>query len=443
MKKPNKIKAFDPFETAEQKIQFLSTGTVFICLIIFALTLSAIYSKSLIELNNRELDTQMEVLTDIATHLKDKGESFIENSMNGPNNASNANNGDRHEKFGPPHFEKNTILVLYKNKELVEMQLNPFFTMDSPPPLNLNEQDAVISFTEENHYFRSIIHSDGDEIYQLVMNVDMEINAIHTLNQTLLITFCLLLLLAAAASRYLTRKLMIPIKTAYSDQVQFIQDASHEMRTPLAVIKSAIELMLRSPEKRIDENSTQVAQMLGEIRHLEKLNHNLLSLSKEVLSTPMDISSVKLSEFFTRLVSYYEDLAEHEEKHFKFEMSAPMPSAFWDSLKIQRSITILLENAFKYTEAGDTISLTVKSDNNLLYVTIADTGIGISETELPLIFSRFFRSPNVRARNIEGSGIGLSLLRAIAKPMKIKIKVQSQLEIGTTFDLQIPLDMRS
>ncbi len=432
MKKMNSLKAFDPFDTAEKKIHLLSIGTVFICLIIFSLTLSAIYSKSLIELNNRELETQINVLSDMVNHLKQKGESFI------ANNQTEAQG--RRDKFGPPPFEKNTILFLYRHSELVEMQMNPFFTMSSPPPLNPID-GKVTSFSIDNHHFRSISYRSDQEIYQLVMNVDMEINAIHTLNQTLLITFCLLILLATGASRYLTRKVMVPIKTAYSDQVQFIQDASHEMRTPLAVIKSAIELMIRNPEKRIDENSMQVAQMLSEIRHLEKLNHNLLSLSKEVLSTPMDISEVNLNDFFTQLMGYYEDLAEHEEKQFSCHLSDSLPTAFWDTHKVQRALTILLENAFKYTESGDTIAVHIKCDNTNLHVRIADSGIGISESELPLIFSRFFRSPDVRARNIEGSGIGLSLLKAIAKPMKIKIKVHSKLHEGTIFDLQIPLDL--
>ena len=100
-------------------------------------------------------------------------------------------------------------------------------------------------------------------------------------------------------------------------------------------------------------------------------------------------------------------------------------------------LIILLENAFKYTEEGGKISLSLKINKNIKII-VCDNGIGIKEEDIGRIFDRFFRSADVRGKNIKGSGIGLSLLKSIGKTLGTDIKLYSKYGIGTRFEITIP-----
>ena len=102
---------------------------------------------------------------------------------------------------------------------------------------------------------------------------------------------------------------MKPVKEAYDKQVYFVQDASHEMRTPLAVIKGRLELLANSWEDTIEMHFEHISKMMSEIRGLEKLNSDLLLLSKEDLNLTVNITSFKLDDFIKDLSDFYFDLA--------------------------------------------------------------------------------------------------------------------------------------
>ena len=113
----------------------------------------------------------------------------------------------------------------------------------------------------------------------------------------------------------------------------------------------------------------------------------------------------------------------------------------WDYNKIKRSLIIILENAFKYTNENGDISLIFEDINKNIKVRVKDTGIGINKEDLPRIFDRFYRSEKVRGSNTSGNGIGLSLLKSICNNLGIKIKVISEPNIGSEFILIIPKNL--
>lgn len=244
-----------------------------------------------------------------------------------------------------------------------------------------------------------------------------------------------------ALASYLAALVLKPVKKAYNEQVYFVQDASHEMRTPLAVIKGQVELMTAHPQDRIEEHFEQFSQMIGEIRSLEKLNRDLLLLSKEDIESKTVGEAIEVKTFIGEIKEFYTELAELQNKHFIVKVPDSPINVKWDLEKVKRCLIILLENAFKYTDEEDTILLGMTKVNKSIVVRIEDSGIGISKEDQKRLFDRFFRSSDVRARGIEGSGIGLSLLQSLAHTLGIKVQVQSTYGKGTVFTLEIPLKM--
>ena len=104
---------------------------------------------------------------------------------------------------------------------------------------------------------------------------------------------------------------------------------------------------------------------------------------------------------------------------------------------------IFIDNAFKYTKSGDLIEINLKERDNKVICSIKDSGLGIRKEDLPHIFERFFRSDYVRNQDIDGSGIGLSIAKMISMNLKCQIKVDSELDKGTTFEIIIPRNINN
>lgn len=270
------------------------------------------------------------------------------------------------------------------------------------------------------------------------MNIDSEVQSINQLIKTIIMALVILIGIALVLSYILSSKVIKPIKKAYDKQVFFVQDASHEMKTPLAVIKGKLELLANSWDDKIEDHFEHISKMMSEVRDLEKLNSDLLLLSKEDIDNSVNIVSFELEEFIEDLSEFYVDLAEVQEKNFIVNRPLTPVIVKWDYSKVKRMLIILLENAFKYTEEGGKISLSFEEVNKNIKIIVCDNGIGIKEEDIGRIFDRFFRSADVRGKNIKGSGIGLSLLKSIGKTLGTDIKLYSKYGIGTRFEITIP-----
>ena len=214
------------------------------------------------------------------------------------------------------------------------------------------------------------------------------------------------------------------------------------MRTPLAVIRGKLELLANKWGDTIDNNFEHISKMMSEVRGLEKLNSDLLLLSKEDVDGSINITEFSLNDFITDLSEFYIDLAEIQEKTFEVKTVESDLKVNWDYSKIKRMIIILIENAFKYTGDNGKIQLSFEDAGKNIKVTVKDNGIGIKEEDQKRIFDRFFRSADVRVKNISGSGIGLSLLKSISKTLDIKVKLTSKESVGTEFTLLIPKSIK-
>lgn len=240
----------------------------------------------------------------------------------------------------------------------------------------------------------------------------------------------------AATFNYMISRL----EAAFERQKQFTSDASHEMRTPLAVLRGDIELTLRR-ERSKEEYQRTLASNLEEIIRLSRLVEDLLMLARaDAGRVELRCEPINLTELCHKMTEYISPLAEQREQ--QLDCQAPdhpvMVSA--DLQRIKQLMLNLLDNAIKYTEVGGKITLSISVEGQEAVLSIADTGRGIPAEDVPHVFERFFRrSAKTADRSAPGSGLGLSIVKWIVDSHGGKIDVQSELGKGTTFTVRLPL----
>ncbi|GAB3007998.1 histidine kinase [Amycolatopsis acidiphila] len=217
----------------------------------------------------------------------------------------------------------------------------------------------------------------------------------------------------------------------------FFSNISHEFRTPLTLILGpAAELREEITDERLREE-VEVIHRNG--LRLGKLVNNLLDFSRiEAGRMQARYEPVDLPVFTAELASLFR--AAVEKAGLEFDVDCPpLPrQAFVDRGMWEKVVLNLLSNAVKYTFDG-TIRVTVGGNDGHAVVTVADTGIGIGESEMPRLFERFHRIPSARARSNEGSGIGLALVRELVHLHGGTIDAESTPDVGTTFTVRLPL----
>jgi two-component system phosphate regulon sensor histidine kinase PhoR len=222
-------------------------------------------------------------------------------------------------------------------------------------------------------------------------------------------------------------------------QSDFLADISHEIKTPLAAILGASEILNQTTRKLTQEETKDFQSMIvSESSRLQRLIHELTDLSKigdQGFQTLLK-SKVSLSDIFDEVEAIYQ--IQLKEKELKFIHDIPKKiNVFVDRDKFFRIFSNLLSNAIRYTEKGNiTITTEIKKQNLILY--FSDSGQGIEPQNLDRIFDRFYRTDAARTRVGGGTGLGLAITRAIVQAHQGTIEVTSKLGKGTTFTITIP-----
>jgi len=226
---------------------------------------------------------------------------------------------------------------------------------------------------------------------------------------------------------------MQPIEKSYQQLQQFTADAAHELRTPITSLQTIIETNSINPE-------TQKA-LKRQIKRLVTLTQDLLLLSR----LESGLQEAKLQQ-----ICLNDLVADVEEELMPMAMDAqvllsshiPDQSDFYihgNESQIYRMLLNLVGNAIKYTPESGEVNIHLTTNDHQGVITIKDTGIGISNSDLPHIFERFYRVNADRSRNTGGSGLGLAITLAIVQTHKGKLEVQSHVNKGSTFTVILPL----
>jgi len=216
---------------------------------------------------------------------------------------------------------------------------------------------------------------------------------------------------------------------------QFTADASHELRGPLSLTRTIAEVAQRQPNTD-EESRASFQEIANASANAAKLLEDMLELARTD-AEPLDIAleSVELSPIVEDVCSMARKLAQQRGIRVTLVVKAPQAmTVLGHAPSLRRMIWILLDNAIKYTPASGCIDVSLRDGNGTAILEVADTGIGISESDLPHIFDRFYRADPSRSE-VEGSGLGLAIAKWIADLHHAQIHVQSRRDIGSAFTL--------
>ena len=244
-----------------------------------------------------------------------------------------------------------------------------------------------------------------------------------------------------AATAIDNARLLHEANEAITMRDDFLAMASHDMRTPLAVILANLQLARRRLAGQGGEARTDVIQNLDAA---ERTTHKLTGLVGEL----MDISILRsgqplpLSRETVDLATLAEGTAdEYRRLSAEYVIDTRLEQGVigdWDATRIERVLRNLLDNALKYSPDGGTVEVVVRSEDGWAVAEVTDHGVGIPEDELPLLFEKFHRGSNTR--DLRGTGLGLAGSRAVVQQLGGTIEVRSRLSEGSTFVLRLPLD---
>jgi signal transduction histidine kinase len=221
---------------------------------------------------------------------------------------------------------------------------------------------------------------------------------------------------------------------------ELFANISHELRTPLTAILGFLEALQDGFAESAEQQQLYLAVTYREALHLQRLVEDLLDLTRltsgRVAMQPMAVNVVALAE---EVVQQLSPVARARGNELRVEPPAvALPMIAADPVRLRQVLTNLVENSIKFTDRG-TITMRMAADANELSIQVADTGIGIAEGELPLIWDRFYKADRVRPRNRGGTGLGLAIVRELVALHGGKIEAESQVGRGTTFTLRLPI----
>jgi heavy metal sensor kinase len=226
------------------------------------------------------------------------------------------------------------------------------------------------------------------------------------------------------------------LDSAVQKIVQFTADASHELRTPTAVIRTAAELALRS-DRETDQYKETLRIVEREAKRITELTESLLTLARmDSNSVDMPLVPVDVRQLSTELVRHLSSVTAERRISIRAECDLSRSIALANEAGLRRLILILLDNAIKYTNSGGNVALSLVRGNGRLWITVRDSGEGIAPEHLPHIFERFYRVDAARSKH-EGTGLGLSIAKTIAEAHGTKIEVQSAPGSGSSFTFSL------
>ena len=240
---------------------------------------------------------------------------------------------------------------------------------------------------------------------------------------------------------YLTAKYALrPTRSSLESQKRFIGNMAHEIRTPLAIIKTNTEVALMDLTLP-DSMKETLLTTSGELDRISEIINNLLSFNTMFRPSSVSLDEIDLTECARTVVERHDSFARSRGISLDFSAGGPC-LIFGNSTGIDQVLTNLIKNALNYTpqHAGGSVTVALRGDDETVTVSVTDTGIGIAKKDLFYIFQPFYRADTSRARGVGNgmSGLGLAIVNEIVKAHQGKIFVRSSLNRGTTIEGTFP-----
>ena len=258
-------------------------------------------------------------------------------------------------------------------------------------------------------------------------------------NRKILITLAYVNLLiffgGGMLSYLLARRTLRHIEESHEAQTRFTSDASHELRTPLAAMKTELEVALRDPKLSKNEMRDLLQSNLEEVDKLTSLSKTLLQLSR-LGHANLEMEKVSMNDTLAEVVQRYDKNAR------RIDLQLPKKQIYIraNQSTIEELLTILVDNALKYSPQKSRIKTTIKHDAKSVIFVISNKGEGVPPNKLPHIFDRFYRAND--SHNGAGSGLGLALAKEIVEIHKGELSVSSTPNKQTTFTVSLPISRK-
>ena len=244
------------------------------------------------------------------------------------------------------------------------------------------------------------------------------------------------LLLAGVGGLFISGRAMRPVRGAFHRQRAFVADASHELKTPLTLIKLKAEMVVREPTS--PRNRKVIQDQLSEIDRMDSLVSDLLILARlDADNLGVSHETFDLAKIIAETADRFILRAAKEEVLLDIEVPGELP-AHGDPKRTGQILVALLDNAMRFTPSGGRVTVAGRSHDGRVETSVADTGPGISSEHLPHVFERFYRTDTARRRSSGGTGLGLAIARDLAAIQRGELVVSNAKNGGACFTLSLP-----
>lgn len=258
------------------------------------------------------------------------------------------------------------------------------------------------------------------------------------LMEVLLLTDAALFALVLALGFILSRATLAPLQASYVRQKRFIADVTHELRTPLSVLRSGSDYLL-ARERSSEEYRSFVEIVRNESRHLSDMTDDLLLLARTDEQKARPFAKVDLSAIVTRECAHLRLYAAENDVSVVSDAVASDCVVDGDESQLTRLLKNLLRNAIDYNTIAGTVEVTLGRVNGTIELVVRDTGIGIPPEALESIFERFYKVDHARTSGQSGTGLGLAIVQNIVRTHGGSIRVKSTVDVGTTVTVVLPV----
>ncbi len=297
---------------------------------------------------------------------------------------------------------------------------------------------AGFSVALYNSLLSNFATSIKDSIFALdprIINLILDRTRDILLNRILVID-AIIVVFVLVVSIFLTKETLGPIKINMEKQKRFIADASHELRTPIAIVISGLEVALRNKDLDLEKAKKIIKSTLNEMRDFSSLSDHLLNISKHDSNKKEMYKAVLFSQLIKTISAKMQPIADKKDVHIKTNIIVEA-SVFGDDIELGRVLYNVLNNAITYSKEGGNIYVDGYIHKKNYVVVVKDEGVGMPKKVLDNVFEAFFRGDH--SRNTSGAGLGLTLAKQIIESHKGTIQIKSEEGKGTEVIMTVPI----
>ncbi|MBD0383979.1 sensor histidine kinase [Paenibacillus sedimenti] len=419
------------FRKLRNKFLMLNMVTISVMLLIAFACIYIIMYQNI----SRDIDMELQRESDFIR----KGAGKTSPSRGNPNLSQPESNADRNPPIG-----RSISFSLVTDKQATvksvssryEMTIE-FYNEAATEAISSNKQQG--KFKLDGNRWAYTIKTTPDGYVILFLDITSQQTFLVNLIYAFLLVASIMLFIIYFISRFFANRSIEPVQEAFDKQKQFIADASHELKTPLTVINTNVDVLLANANDTIANQSKWLTFIKSESERMAKLTNDLLYLAQmDQTNQGVMFAPFKVSDAVEQIVLTMEAVIFERNIHLSYEIE-PELTARGSVEQFKQVVMILLDNALKYTNPNGSVDITLKKRHKNIILKVTNTGEGISEEHLERIFDRFYRTDPSRARSQGGYGLGLAIAKAIIDQHKGNIYAKNIKDQKVSFYVELPL----